>query len=88
MSNSKFNTEDIHTPEDGYRELANHIIVQAAEDYRKVKKKLNRNPDDKKALSEFNELEDFFKSAYCDSLTTLDPLIILRGLQKETPYNL
>lgn len=46
-----------------FEDLANAIIIQAADDYRKARKKLYKNPDDFIAREALKEIEAFFISA-------------------------
>ena len=46
----------------GYQALANGIIEQAVKDYREALRRLKKNPDDKAAMKEAMELEEFFHS--------------------------
>ena len=45
-----------------YNELANAIVMQAVKDYRKALKNLRKNRNNKDALSEAMECEEFFHS--------------------------
>ena len=63
--------------EDAYIALANAIVAQAVEDWRKLCKK--QEPSDK-----FIGLRHFFKSAWCALLCgNADPLFILDRLEHE-----
>lgn len=68
---------------DGYINLANAIIVQAADDYLKALRRLKKHPDSQKYLDEITELETFFHSEKFEILTDVDPDYILDRLQKE-----
>lgn len=68
---------------DGYINLANAIIVQAADDYLKVLRRLKKHPDSKSCLDELEELEEFFHSEKFEILTDVDPDYILDRLKKE-----
>lgn len=48
----------------GYIELANAIIAQAAKDYRAALNQLSLNPNDKVAQRERNSIERFFRSDF------------------------
>ncbi len=64
---------------DGYDELANAIIVQAAKDYRKacVGKR------SKTKTNEIKQIEKFFLSEWFTTLTSADGEMILKKLQEE-----
>lgn len=55
-----------------YDELANAIVLQAVRDYRLHS---NRN--------ELAKLEEFFRSGWFSSLTSLDPELLLAKLKEE-----
>ena len=63
--------------EDAFRNLANAIVVQATDDWRKLCKK--QEPSCK-----FTGLRQFFKSDWCALLCgNIDPLFILDALERE-----
>ena len=66
-----------------YQALANAIVVQAADDYRDARRKLLKDPENKKALKTVDEVERFFRSPWFGSLTTLDGHKILERLKEE-----
>ena len=68
-----------------WEDLANAIIVQAAEDYRSALKHLNHPNPEKRQRAEKQklELERFFHSRWYARLTTLDPDYLLSRLQAE-----
>jgi hypothetical protein len=68
----------------GYQALANGIIEQAVKDYREALRKLKKHPDDKAAMKEATELEDFFRSSWYGVLTQVDPDHLIDRLRKET----
>ena len=68
---------------DCYTELANAIIVQAAEDYRNALLQLKDFPRDKKAKKERIECESFFRSAWYRMLTKLDGEMLIQKLNRE-----
>ncbi len=68
---------------DVYERLANAIILQAAKDYRLALKKLNKHPQSSKALYIKKEVEQFFRSDWYASLTTVDPEMIICKLNEE-----
>ena len=68
----------------GYQALANGIIEQAVKDYREVLRRLKKHPDDKSAMKEAMELEEFFHSSWYGVLTQVDPDYLIDRLRKET----
>jgi hypothetical protein len=63
--------------ESAYRELANAIVVQAVDDWRKLCKRQEPN-------CKFTEIRQFFKSDWCAMLCgNVDPLLILDALERE-----
>ena len=63
--------------ESAYRELANAIVVQAVDDWRKLCKRQEPN-------CKFTEIRQFFKSDWCAMLCgNVDPLLILDALEHE-----
>lgn len=76
---------EIVIPQFIWEDFANAIIVQAANDYRKVRKKLHDNPKDERALGEKRSIERFFHSDWYEVLTTVDGQYILNRLNNEPP---
>lgn len=68
--------------DDPYRTLANAIIVQAANDYRKALRQLRRNPRYETARNEKNDVERFFHSEWFHYLTNVDPDYLLDYLAR------
>ena len=66
----------------GYIELANAIIAQAAKDYRAALNQLSLNPNDKVAQRERNSIERFFRSDYFSILTNLNGEVLLAKLKE------
>lgn len=66
-----------------YVELANAIVICAANDYRKALKAYNRNPNNKFAKSEMEDCERFFRSAWYKTLTDVDGELLIRKLRQE-----
>ena len=64
---------------DGYDELANAIIVQAAKDYRKA----YVGKRSKTKTNEIKGIEKFFLSEWFTTLTSADGKSILQKLQEE-----
>lgn len=60
---------------DGYKELANAIILQAVKDYRKALKHDERGRK--------REIERFFKSEYFTVLTNISGEMLIRKLRAE-----
>ena len=59
----------------GYENLANAIIIQAAEDYRRALESDNRGTQ--------REIERFFRSDWFIVLTDLNPELLLKRLKQE-----
>ena len=68
-----------HNP---YSDLANAIIVQAANDYRKALRQLKRNPTYASARYTKAEVERFFHSEWFHYLTDADPDYIIEHLKR------
>ena len=68
---------------DPYQELANAIVVRAADDYRDALKKLKYNPNHRIALDTTAECERFFRSQWYQALTTVDGEMLMRKLRQE-----
>lgn len=66
-----------------WEDLANAIILQAVEDYRKARKRVRTRPDQKIAQATIREVERFFKSWWFAQLTDVDGEMLLEKLQKE-----
>lgn len=69
--------------EDGYRRLANAVIIIAAKDYRMALRKQRKNPHNKAVKTELAKIEDFFHSDRYKALTDVDGDMILQGLREE-----
>lgn len=67
----------------GYEALANGIIIQAANDYRKALKRLYQHPNDYEAKSEIRELERFFRSDWYEFLTDVDGEYMIKRLRED-----
>ena len=67
----------------GWEALANSIVLVAADDFRKNRKKLLRNPDDPQASRAIRELEKFFRSRWFGLLSDVDGCYILDQLKAE-----
>ena len=68
---------------DEWDDLAQAIIVQAAEDYRKTLKWLKKYPKNRRLLQSKRECESFFRSDWFTVLTNADPERILDRIRKE-----
>lgn len=66
-----------------YENLANTIILQAVRDYRTALKCLKLNPNNRKALSDKEEIECFFHSKWYSTLTSVDGDMLIRSLSEE-----
>ena len=69
--------------EENYRELSIAIIKQAATDFTKAAKKLQRNPRNVEAKRLIRDAESFYTSDWCFELGGVDGKYILRKLQEE-----
>ena len=69
--------------EDPYERLANAIILQAASDYRRVLKKLKKNPQNRDVMKEVLQIEKFFRSPCYQVLTKVDGEFLIEKLRKE-----
>ena len=68
----------------GWEGLAASIILQAAEDYRKCRKKLLKIPDHPETAKMIRELEKFFRSCWFKALSDdLDGTEVLDRLKHE-----
>lgn len=68
---------------DNYEKLANAIILQAVEDYRKSLRTLSLYPHDRDAGSNNVNILRFFRSGWFRVLTNLDSEILIRRLNEE-----
>ncbi len=68
---------------DGYRKLANAIILQAVKDFKPAYRRLKRHPNDKLAQDRVREISQFFCSGYFASLTDLDGPALLNRIIRE-----
>jgi hypothetical protein len=67
-----------------YENLANAIIIQACKDYRKAYKRyLRRYRSTDKPDEELVELENFFRSDWYNTLTSIDGEYIMSRIRKE-----
>ena len=68
---------------DFYTELANAIVIQAAKDYRKALKTLKRYPRYEPAKAMVAEVEEFFRSEWYRTLTSVDAEILMGKIRRE-----
>ena len=66
-----------------YQNLANAIVAQAAEDYRKDLRRIMADPADREALKDALKIEQFFHSGWFGVLTGVDPDYLINRLRKE-----
>lgn len=66
-----------------YENLANAIIVQAANDYRKALRDLKTNPKYEPAQNTVKEVERFFLSDWCAELSSVGGETLIRMLKAE-----
>ena len=68
---------------DGYQQLANAIVEQAAKDYRAAYRMLTMNPRDKAAKREMKSIEQFFSSEFFSIICSLDGSQLLKDIRKD-----
>lgn len=73
----------ISTETNGYEMLASAIVEQAIVDYRARLIWQYSHPNDKKVKQDVEEMERFFKSKWCEALTTLDGVWIMNTINKQ-----
>ena len=66
-----------------YESLANAIILQAVEDYRKSRQTLSLYPYNRDARSEEQSITRFFRSGWFKVLTNLGPDVLIKRLNEE-----
>jgi hypothetical protein len=69
--------------EDPYERLANAIVLQAVDDYRRALRAVKRNPSNKNAIDEALNIERFFRSGWYSTLTSIDGEYLILRLQEE-----
>ena len=67
----------------GYERLANGIILQAVDDYRKARKDLKLNINNHEARLILNDCERFLRSEWFGVLTALDGKDLLSKFETE-----
>ena len=68
---------------DPYANIANAVILQAVNDYRKALKRLKINNRNKEALSNKRDCERFFRSNWYRTLTSVDGEMLIIKLKAE-----
>ena len=68
---------------DPYENLANAIVLQAVDDYRKALKAVKRNPQSRSAIDEALSIERFFRSDWFGVLTSVNGEYLIKRLQEE-----
>ncbi len=66
-----------------YESLANAIVLEAVEDYRKALNIFSFNQNKSSAAYEIRSIESFFRSGYFGILTKLDPEMLIKRLNEE-----
>ena len=69
--------------DEGWKNLANAIILQAVKDFRPAYRRLRRHPNDQTAQNQVRELTKFFCSDYFTILTDLDGPAMLNRIMRE-----
>ena len=69
---------------ENWADLGIAIVVRAAEEYRRARRRLAHRQNPKGAEERIRELEEFFESAWFCKLTNTDGELILERLRKET----
>ena len=67
----------------GWRALADAIILQAAEDYRRLPQRIAKHPDELDNVSEMRRIERFLRSDWFGVLSDLDGRRLLRDLKAD-----
>ena len=68
---------------DNWEALANAVVLQAVEDYRKARRRVRMMPGQKESKERIREVERFFRSGWFIALTDTDGRMILDQLKKE-----
>ena len=68
---------------DFYTDLANAIIIQAVKDYRNALKTLKRYPRYEPAKKIVAEVEEFFRSEWYRTLTSVDADMLMTKIRRE-----
>lgn len=67
---------------DFYTDLANAIIIQAVKDYRNALKTLKRYPRYEPAKAVVAEVEEFFRSEWYRTLTSVDADMLMTKIRR------
>lgn len=67
-----------------FEQLADAIVLQAVDDYRKAQRQLATNPLNKYAGRDIDSIEKFFRSQWFETLTDIDPEYLIKNLREET----
>lgn len=70
-----------------YEQLANAVVIRAAEDYRIVLKSCMKQPEDKRMQKERQKLERFFSSDWYKILTSVDGEKLMEKIKEEIGYD-
>lgn len=73
----------MHHTTTNFEDLANAIILRAAEDYRIIYRQANILSGGKSTRAEVRELERFFRSDWFKVLTSIDGEFLIRELRKQ-----
>lgn len=68
---------------DFYTDLANAIIIQAVKDYRNALKTLKHYPRYEPAKAVVAEVEEFFRSEWYRTLTSVDADMLMTKIRRE-----
>ena len=66
-----------------YEELANAIITRAVKDWRSARRKLKKNPNNREAIDELKDCENFIRSKWFGLLSDLDGELLMQKLYEE-----
>ena len=66
-----------------WEDLAQAVILQAVEDYRRARRRVRRFPDQKGAQATIREVGRFFRSRWFAQLADVDGEAILKRLRRE-----
>ena len=67
---------------EAYENLANAIVISAAEDYKSALIRLKKNPESRSAAADVQQLEKFFWSEWYEALTDLDSSYLIRKMRE------
>ena len=67
----------------GWRALADAIILQATDDYRRLTQRIAKHPDELDNVSEMRRIERFLRSDWFGVLSDLDGRRLLRDLKAD-----